>query len=135
MRRARHNPWTPGICLVAFLATVVAGLHVAESGVNALRGSPAPLLFDVQFHRYGDFEMSLLGMAFKVRGGIVLCSLETSPERMVLARGDAELAIPLRYSIPGSGGAISAVKKLVLEATEAGFSASRAIYRWWESRQ
>lgn len=135
MRRMRNGPWTPTVCFALFLVVVVLGLHVAESGVNALRGSYDPLLFDARFDRYGDFEISLLGMSFEVKAGITLCALKTSPDQIALARGDAELVIPLRFPIPGSAGAISAVKKLVLQATEAGFSASRAIYRWWESRQ
>ncbi len=135
MRRTRNGPWTPSTCVALFVVVVVLGLHVAETGVNALRGSYAPLLFDARCDRHGDFRVSLLGMPFEVKAGVTLCSLKTSPDQIALARGDAELVIPLRYPIPGSAGAITAVKKLVLEATEAGFSASRAIYRWWESRQ
>jgi hypothetical protein len=135
MRKARSNAIKPGVYVAIFVAAVLAGLHVAESGVNALRGSSDPLLLDLQFQRHGDLEVTLLGMPFSIRGGFVVCGLRASPERIALTRGQSELDIPLRFLIPGSDMATSAVKKLVLQATEAGFSASRAIYRWWESRQ
>jgi len=135
MRKARSSPIKPGVYVVIFVAAVLAGLSVAESGVNALRGSSDPLLFDLQFQRHGDFEVTLLGMPFGIKGGFVVCGLRTSPERITLTWSRSELGIPLRFLIPGSDMATSVVKRLVLQATEAGFSASRAIYRWWESRQ
>jgi hypothetical protein len=135
MRKARKSPTIPGAYALIFIAAVVTGLHVAESGVNALRGCSDPLLFDLEVHQHGDLEVTVFGMPFELRGSLVICGLETSPDHIVLTRGESRLGVPLRFLIPGSDTATRAVKKLVLQATEAGFSASRAIYRWWESRQ
>jgi len=120
--------------IVCFLVLIMAGLSVAEKGLSELLGAGGPHLFWVSFSGDGFASITLLGQITRVSTTVIVAEFNATPEAVTLGASGRDVRIPLQIVIPHSDKALAQARLLVTEATTVGFSASRVIYQWWESR-
>jgi hypothetical protein len=116
-----------------FVVVLGLGLHTAEMGVDSMLGIQKPPLVEMAFEEHGEFDVTLLGLHRHIDGRIMLGEFYASPDRLIIGWGAKRVELPMRFLVPGSDRALSMVRTAVVMTIEAAVSASRTIWRWWES--